>query len=204
MTLSAEDDPFVVIAGNVATGKSGLARNLAGALGATPLLEDVAKNPYFELFYAEPHRWAFHSQVAFTADSLQRHVGTIGVGPAVQDRTVYETIDVFASMLHRLGHLTSADLGTFAEFRRCAAHLPRQPTLLLYLHAPVPTLLERIAERNRAAERGVTADYLKLLDTSYEHFANEWSLCPVIKVDTGARDLRTPGEFQDLLGEIDL
>ena len=195
-------DPFIVIAGNIATGKSSLAERLAKALDATPLLEDVSKNPYFEHFYIDPEKWSFHSQAAFTADSLLRHVETVGIGPAVQDRTVYETIDVFAAMLHRLGYLTSAEHETLRRFRTCAAELSRQPTLLIYLHAPASKLLERIADRDRPAERKLTVSYLAQLDEHYEQFARSWSSCPLVRIDTDDRDLRIPGEFQNLLDEI--
>jgi deoxyadenosine/deoxycytidine kinase len=197
-----DDDPFIVIAGNIATGKSGLAERLAGALGATALLEDVSKNPYFEHFYVEPEKWSFHSQAAFTADSLLRHVETVEIGAAVQDRTVYETIDVFGVMLHRLGYLSSAEHEVLDRFRTCAAELSRQPTLLIYLHAPAPKLLERVADRDRPAERNLTVTYLEQLNEHYEQFARSWSLCPLVQVDTVERDLRVPDEFQELLHEI--
>jgi deoxyadenosine/deoxycytidine kinase len=198
----ASEDPFIAVAGNVATGKSGLVRNLADTLGVDPLLEDIAANPYFDQFYDDPSRWAFHSQVAFTADSLRRHVEAIGSGPVVQDRTVYETTDVFASMLHRLGHITSVDLRVLTEFRQCAQRLPRQPSLVIYLHAPVPVLAERIAIRDRHAERAVTHEYLSQLNECYEEFAREWTTCPMVRVDTAARDIRRPDELSRLYGEL--
>ena len=61
--------------------------------------------------------------------------------------------------------------------------LPR-PDLLLYLKAPVPLLMERIQRRGRAIERGITADYLALLDTFYEEWLQTFDLCPVLTIRT--------------------
>jgi deoxyadenosine/deoxycytidine kinase len=196
--------PFIAIAGSIATGKSGLVERLAGATDAIPLLEDIARNPYFERFYGEPRRWAFHSQVAFAADALKRHTEAMRLGPSIQDRTVYETVDVFGALLHELGHLSTDDLRVLAEFRDCAAGLPRQPTVLLYLHAPVDSILDRVAARARPAEISLTPDYLTALEKRYDRFVDSWDTCPVHRIDTRDRDLRSARELERLLEELEL
>jgi deoxyadenosine/deoxycytidine kinase len=190
------------VIGNIATGKSGLVQRLADRLDATPLLEDVSRNPYFDRFYEEPRRWAFHSQVAFAADSLRRHAMVPAEGTVVQDRTVYESVDVFAPLLHEEGHLTATDLRVLSGFRKCAALFPRQPSVLLQLHAPVTTLIERIARRARPAERHLTRDYLVQLESHYDAFAELWTSCPIVKVDTSTSDLRRSAPFEDLVGAL--
>ena len=139
------EDPFVAVVGSIGAGKSGLVERLARTLGAAALSEDVDGNPYFDRFYDDPARWAFHSQVAFAADALARHAASLGGGPAVQDRTAYEAVDVFGRLLLEIGHLSSEQFSVLGRLGDCARRLPRQPTLLIHLHAPVPVLLRRIA-----------------------------------------------------------
>ena len=66
-------------------------------------------------------------------------------------------------------------------------HLPR-PDLLLYLKTPVPILLERIQQRGRAMEQGISADYLSLLEQFYEEWLAHFDLCPVLTIHTEKLD----------------
>jgi deoxyadenosine/deoxycytidine kinase len=196
------DVPFIAVAGNIAAGKTGLVSRLAEDLGAQALTEDVAANPYFDRYYREPERWAFHSQVAFVADSLRRHVVALRGGAAVQDRTIYETIDVFSRLLWQEGHLSDDQMETLTTFRECAQGLPRQPTLLIHLHAPVPELLRRIALRSRESEQAIDTTYLTRLADLYDEFVEGWDICPIVRVNTEAHDLREPGEVERLLADV--
>jgi deoxyadenosine/deoxycytidine kinase len=61
------------------------------------------------------------------------------------------------------------------------SNLPR-PDLLLYLEAPVPVLMERIRQRGREIETGITADYLSLLEAFYNEWLESFDLCPVLTI----------------------
>lgn len=196
------DSPFIVVAGNIATGKTALAAALADALGARLMPEEVARNPFFERFYADPGRWAFQSQLAFAIDSLERHVSALGGGAVIQDRCVQETVEVFGALLHAQGRISAEDLELLDGLRSCASGLSRQPTLLVFLRASPEELLRRIEARGRRPELGLTLEYLRELDELYERFVGAWAASPVIAVDTEARDLRREEDFARLLGEI--
>jgi deoxyadenosine/deoxycytidine kinase len=51
---------------------------------------------------------------------------------------------------------------------------------LIYLKAPVPVLLQRIRQRARNIETGISEAYLKLLDSFYEEWLRSFDLCPVL------------------------
>jgi deoxyadenosine/deoxycytidine kinase len=53
---------------------------------------------------------------------------------------------------------------------------------LIYLRAPVPVLMERIHNRGRAMESGISADYLSLLDTFYDEWMAAYDDCPVLTI----------------------
>jgi len=53
---------------------------------------------------------------------------------------------------------------------------------VIYLRASVPTLLERIALRNRDYERSIAPDYLERLNSLYENWIHHFTLCPVLTV----------------------
>jgi deoxyadenosine/deoxycytidine kinase len=60
--------------------------------------------------------------------------------------------------------------------------------LLIYLNAPVDVLMDRIKARGREIERGVTREYLELLDTYYEMWLDGFDLCPVLSLRTDDLD----------------
>ena len=62
------------------------------------------------------------------------------------------------------------------------------PSLLIYLKTPVPLLMERIRQRGREIESGVSQDYLELLETFYEDWMTTFDLCPVLTIRTDDLD----------------
>ncbi|HVO53093.1 MAG TPA: deoxynucleoside kinase [Solirubrobacterales bacterium] len=202
MEAAPKSRPFIAIAGNIGTGKSGLTMALAAELGAQPLPEDLAANPFFDRFYADPSGWAFSSQAAFACDALRRHVVALDGRASVQDRTAFESYEVFARVLHEQGHLSDDQLRVLGGLRDCAAALPRQPDLLIYLEASTPSLASRIAQRDRIPERHVSLEYLELLQAAYEEFVSRWALSPVHSVDTDRRDLRDADQLRLLAREV--
>ncbi|MGN6274871.1 MAG: deoxynucleoside kinase [Solirubrobacterales bacterium] len=196
------EHPFVAVAGNVAVGKSGLVRNLASVLDAEPLLEDIDVNPFFERFYEQPADWAFHSQLAFVIASIERQANAPLARAIVQDRTAYESIDVFCQVLHQDAYIRDDEMVLFSSLREVAAGLPRQPTTLIYLHAPSTVIMDRLRERDRPAERHIDEPYIDSLTATYERFVSSWTLCPVLRIDTHATDVRRPEEVDKIASAV--
>ncbi len=195
-------DGPVAISGNIGVGKSSLCVRLAGELGARADLEDVRRNPHFDRFYADPAQWAFSSQLAFTAEAAARHIRAQDGLPVVLDRTIYETTAVFGRALASRDDLSGDHLEVLEKAARAIRLLPRQPLLLIHLTAPIDTLLDRIANRGRPAERDLDAFYLEQLEERYRVFLQSWDLCPIVTIDTVERDLRRTSEMQQLVRTI--
>ncbi len=176
---------LVLVAGNIAAGKTSLTERLGARLGWRTAFESVADNPYLADFYGDMRRWSFHLQVFFLGHRAQQHLALAGdARSAIADRSIYEDAHIFARALHHLGNLNERDYRAYRViFDLVVDGLPR-PDLLLYLRAPVPTLMERISRRGRSIESGITADYLSLLETFYEEWLENFALCPVLTVPT--------------------
>ena len=54
---------LIAVSGNIGCGKSTLTRNLSYRLGYEPFYEPVTTNPYLDLFYSDPKKWAFSMQI---------------------------------------------------------------------------------------------------------------------------------------------
>lgn len=172
---------YIAIAGNIGSGKSSLTRLLAERYRLHPVYEAVEENPYLPDFYRDMGRWAFHSQVFFLAKRLDQHLSEINPRRrVVQDRTVFEDAHVFARNLRQQGHLTDRDWATYQALFQGVARALRQPDLLIYIHATVPTLKARIAKRGRDYERTIPEAYLADLGRLYEEWVGGLRGVPVL------------------------
>lgn len=180
---------LILIAGNIASGKTSLAERLGTRLGWRTAFESVADNPYLADFYADMRQWSFHLQVFFLGHRAQQHLELAQCPEsAIADRSIFEDAHIFARALYHLGNLSERDYHAYRQvFDQVVVHLPR-PDLLLYLQAPVRVLMGRIGDRGRAIEKGITADYLSLLDTFYEEWMGGFDLCPVLTIRTDDLD----------------
>ena len=191
---------FILVAGNIASGKTSLTERLGARLGWHTAFESVADNPYLADFYADMRQWSFHLQVFFLGHRARQHL-VLAQAPssAIADRSIYEDAHIFARALYHLGNLAERDYKAYREvFDLLVANLPR-PDLLLYLQAPVPVLIRRIGQRGRAIESGVSTDYLALLETFYDEWIEGFDLCPVLTVRTDDLDFVNRPKHLDIV-----
>lgn len=189
---------FVVIAGNIGVGKSTLTELAARKLGWDLFYEAFEENAYLADFYKDMPRWSFHSQAFFLSRRLQQHYALMQHDKSViQDRSVYEDAEVFACNLHNQGHMTDRDWRTYCDLYRTLCLLLTPPNLVVYLKASVPTLLRRIGQRGREYERSISADYLGQLNDLYDGWTANFTLCPVLTVETDNLDYVQHDEHLD-------
>jgi deoxyadenosine/deoxycytidine kinase len=176
-------DRFIAVAGNIGVGKSTLVRMLSEELLWTPFYEPVTENPYLADFYEDMPAWGFHSQIYFLMRRLRIHRKLMDVeGSVVQDRSVYEDAEVFAHNLYLQDAISDRDYETYRELYHVLVEFLPPPDLVIYLRASVPTLLDRIAKRDRSYERTISAGYLAELNELYESWVEDFDLCPVLTV----------------------
>jgi deoxyadenosine/deoxycytidine kinase len=176
---------LVLVAGNIGTGKTSITERLGARLGWQTSYESVADNPYLPDFYADMAQWSFHLQIFFLGHRAEQHLA-LSESPksAIADRSIYEDAYIFARVLHHMHNLSERDYRAYRTlYDLVVSNLPR-PDLLIYLQAPVPVLMERIKQRGRAIEGGITAEYLSLLDAFYVEWLDNFDLCPVLAIDS--------------------
>ncbi|MCS7246660.1 MAG: deoxynucleoside kinase [Anaerolineales bacterium] len=180
---------LVVVAGNIATGKTSLTERIGARLGWYTAFESVVDNPYLADFYADMRAWAFHLQIFFLGHRAQQYLQMVQIPQSVIiDRSIYEDAHIFARALYQIGSLSERDYQSYRTvFDLIVNQLP-PPDLLIYLQAPVEVLIERIRQRGRSIESGITVDYLKLLETLYEDWLQTFDLCPVLTIRTDDLD----------------
>ncbi len=168
-------DKFIAVAGNIGVGKTSLVKYLEQRYGFTPVFEPFIDNPYLDDFYADMKSWAFHSQVWFLAHKyrLHREIEAEG-GVLVQDRTIYEDAEIFATNLHRSRRMNKRDYETYWEMYRAMQASLRPPDLMIYLRCSVRAIRQRVRRRGRASEQTIPAAYLRKLNQLYEDWMGRW------------------------------
>lgn len=180
---------FVLVAGNIGAGKTSLTERLGEQLGWETAYESVADNPYLSDFYTDMAAWAFHLQIFFLGHRADQHIALANARrSAIIDRSIYEDAEIFARAALDLGTISQRDYETYRRlFRLVVGRLP-SPDLLIMLKAPVGVLMDRIKARAREMERGITTEYLSLLESLYEDWLGEFDTCPVLTIRTDDLD----------------
>jgi len=180
---------FVLMAGNIGTGKTSLTELIGEQLGWRTAFESVADNPYLPDFYANMKQWSFHLQVYFLGHRADQHINlAMNEHSAIIDRSIYEDAHIFARALHHLGNLTDRDYEAYLKIYQLILTVLPKPDLLIHLKAPVPVLMNRIRKRARDMETGVSVEYLSLLDRFYEEWIETFDLCPVLTIKSDDLD----------------
>lgn len=182
-------EKFIAVAGNIGVGKSTLVKMLSEELGWMPFYEPVTENPYLADFYEDMQSWAFHSQIYFLMRRLRIHRELLNQpGSVIQDRSIYEDAEIFAYNLFLQNSISNRDYETYQELYQVLVEFLPPPDLVIYLRASVPTLVDRIAMRDRDYERTIPTEYLADLNVLYENWVEHFEQCPFLIVPSDNLD----------------
>jgi len=148
MDKESSRNKYVAIAGNIGAGKSSLTKLLGKNFNWKPYYESVDDNPYLSDFYDDMRRWSFNLQIYFLSSRF-RHQKEIQESELnlIQDRTIYEDVEIFAKNLFDMGLMTDRDYKNYKALFHEMVNYLRPPDLLIYLRAEVPTLVRQIQQR---------------------------------------------------------
>lgn len=180
---------IVAVAGNMGAGKSSLVEWLRQHFDLEPFFEPNDENPYLVDFYDDMKRWSFQSQVFFLIRRFRLHRQMERERrDVVQDRTIYEDAEIFATHLHDQGHIDDRDWATYTELYQTLRSELRPPDLLIYLRCPVKVIRKRITKRGRAFEQNVPVEYVRALDKLYSAWFERYDQSPTLVIDTDQLD----------------
>lgn len=199
-TQKNKDHYFITVAGNVGAGKSTLTRMVGEKLGFDTHYEKVDGNPYLGDFYKDQKEWGFHLQLYFLSQRFKQQEEIYKNGRNnIQDRSIYEDVEIFAKNLNENKLMSDRDFNTYKDlFYDLTQHL-QKPDLMIYLTGSIDKVLERINSRGRDVEKDVDIEYWKSLHNKYEEWIPNYNLSPILYVNIDKIDIVKNPEHLDLL-----
>lgn len=112
-------------------------------------------------------------------------------GGFIQDRSIYEDVDIFAKMHEEQGTMNEDDFKTYSELFNAMVMTPYfpKPDVLIYLECDYNEVIERIKARGRDMEINTDPEYWQKLFKRYDDWINNFNACPVVRVNINEYDI---------------
>lgn len=177
---------YIAIEGVIGVGKTSLARLLQPTFGAGVLLEVFEENPFLSDFYGDRARYALQTQLFFLLSRYrqQREVPELLTrhGSLIADYTFAK--DALFARLNVRGD----ELELYRRMHDALAEKVLKPDLTVYLKAPTPLLMTRIAHRGRSYEKNMDPGYIQALGEAYDDFFSNYTGGRVLVIDAAMLD----------------
>lgn len=178
---------YIAIEGVIGVGKTSLAKTLHSFLRPAELvLEIVEENPFLSDFYRNSRDYAFQTQLFFLLSRFrqQQQVSRISPECLILCDYLFAKDSIFARLT-----LAREELAMHDQVFVIMRDQLRRPDLVVYLRAATPTLMHRIALRDRPFERNMAVEYIDRLNREYEDFFKSYAHGRLLAIDTDDLDL---------------
>ncbi|SHH74492.1 deoxynucleoside kinase [Virgibacillus chiguensis] len=178
--------PFIAIEGPIGIGKTSLAEKLSAHFQFHLLKEIVEENPFLGKFYENIEEWSFQTEMFFLCNRFKQ-LEDIDKQYLRNGKSVVADYHISKNMIFAKRTLPEDKFDKYEKiYHILTADMP-VPNMMIYLHASLDTILERIRKRGREMEQHIQASYLEQLAADYEDFMNQFEKLhpniPVIRID---------------------
>lgn len=194
---------YIVVEGNIGTGKTSFAARLSADFNTRLILERFADNPFLPLFYEQPLRYAFPLELSFLADRYQQLNDEFSSRDLFQQQTVSDYL-LSKSLIFANITLKNDENQLYQRlFHIINPHLPK-PDILVYLHKDISQLRDNIKNRGRDYEQNIEDSYLENLEKGYWEFFKQQDGFPILVIDTNNLDfVKNDSDYERILNLLE-
>ena len=174
-----EKYPYIVVEGNIGSGKTSLVKMLTKELSAHSIYEEFSDNPFLPKFYAEPEKHAFPLELSFLAEryhQLKKELNTRDLF----HKNIISDYYFIKSLIFAEITLSEDEFFLYKKLFHIIHQKLPQPDILIYLYSDVERLQKNISKRGRDYESQITDDYLNKIHKGYFNFLNQQNNFPII------------------------
>ena len=193
---------YLVIEGNIGSGKTSLCRKLASDLNGKLILEEFADNPFLPKFYKDSEKNAFPLELFFMAERFQQLSNEKNINDLFSD-VIISDYSFFKSRLFAQNNLKDDELNLFNRLYKIMFSTVKNPELLVYIHSDINRLQENIKERGREYEKNISDNYLKEIESIYFEYLRKQRDFPVLFIDVSNIDfIDNKKHYNEIIEEI--
>lgn len=174
---------YVVVEGNIGSGKTTLASIVAERWNARLMLEQFSDNPFLPKFYENPDRHAFALELSFLAERYHQNRNELGHNDLFQPCVVAD-YSFAKSLIFAAINLPEDEFELYRSlFHIIHGRLPK-PDIIIYLHCSEEKSYRQIRQRGRGFEQNIDISYLRRITRGYLGFFRQNPDTPTVVVDT--------------------
>lgn len=191
---------YIVIEGNIGSGKTSLVELLSEKYGGRSVLEGFADNPFLPKFYDDPDRYGFAVEMSFLSDRYHQLNNELRQQSLFNENT-FSDYSLSKSLIFARSNLEKEEFDLFQKmYQVMMSNLPK-PDLLVYLHRDVSELQKNIHKRGRDYELNISDEYLEKIQESYFQFLKQQNLKMLI-IDLNTMDFMSDKSAFDKICQI--
>ena len=191
------NNKYIAIEGAIGVGKTTLAKTISNTMKCQTLFEDYADNPFLKKFYDENQTNSFSTQLYFLLKRIEQSEKINRTNEMLISDFYFGKDELFAKL-----NLSELEFEMYTSIRNKLNFIPPIPDLIIYLQASTDILIERIKKRGLDVEKHIKKKYIESVNDLYMKHFHEYTLSPVLIINTSNVNINDKNDYQLLIQEI--
>ncbi len=165
--------PFITVEGPIGVGKTTLTKAISEYFQFATLNEIVDENPFLGKFYEDIEEWSFQTEMFFLCNRYKQ-LEDIEKKFLSNQLPVVADYHIFKNLIFAQRSLKKEQYDKYLNVFNILTDDMPVPNVVIYLHASLDTLLNRIQKRGREIEKNISPLYLEQLAKDYHNFMEQF------------------------------